>query len=375
MKGEHTQGLTHKGVDRLITISLCMIVKNEESVLERCLSSIADAVDEIVIVDTGSTDRTKEIASEFTDKIYDFEWINDFSKARNESYSKATMEYQMWLDADDILLPEEKDKLIDLKKTLSGDVDMVMMKYNTNFDEKGNPILTSHRERLTKREKNYKWQEPVHECIPLSGNVFHSDITITHKKEDYERTSGRNLMIYEKLEKSGKRMNARQLYYFARELKDHGQYKKAIRYFDKFLVGKQGWIEDNIGACFNLAVCYRTIDEQEKRLESLFRSFQYDSPRAEICCEIGYYYKDRQDYKQAIDWFRIALALGEPVSMGFILRDYWGYIPHIELCVCYYKLGNIEKAEYHNTQAGLLKPYAKAVELNTNFFNSLKSEK
>ena len=66
----------------MITISLCMIVKNEEKNLERCLSSYAPLMDEIIVVDTGSTDRTKEIAARFTEKIYDFEWINDFSKNR-----------------------------------------------------------------------------------------------------------------------------------------------------------------------------------------------------------------------------------------------------------------------------------------------------
>ncbi|MDE6896493.1 MAG: glycosyltransferase family 2 protein, partial [Lachnospiraceae bacterium] len=87
----------------MVTISLCMIVKNEEAVLGRCLDSVKDAVDEIIIVDTGSSDRTKEIAAEYTDKIYDFEWVNDFSAARNEAFSKAEMDYCMWLDADDIL--------------------------------------------------------------------------------------------------------------------------------------------------------------------------------------------------------------------------------------------------------------------------------
>ncbi|NLG25997.1 MAG: glycosyltransferase, partial [Clostridiales bacterium] len=67
----------------MITISLCMIVKNEEETLPRCLSCVRDAVDEIVVVDTGSTDRTKQVAAAFTDKIYDFQWIDDFSAARN----------------------------------------------------------------------------------------------------------------------------------------------------------------------------------------------------------------------------------------------------------------------------------------------------
>ena len=73
----------------MVTITLCMIVKNEEKVLKRCLESIRDLMDEIVIVDTGSTDRTKEIAAKYTDQIYDFEWVNDFSAARNFAFSRA----------------------------------------------------------------------------------------------------------------------------------------------------------------------------------------------------------------------------------------------------------------------------------------------
>jgi glycosyltransferase involved in cell wall biosynthesis len=82
-------------------ISLCMIVKNEESNLERCLKPIAPYMDEIIIVDTGSTDRTKEIALRYTDKVYDFIWINDFAAARNYSISKASHEYVLVLDADE----------------------------------------------------------------------------------------------------------------------------------------------------------------------------------------------------------------------------------------------------------------------------------
>ncbi|WP_246615206.1 glycosyltransferase [Clostridium thailandense] len=84
-------------------ITLCMIVKNEEKNLESCLSKIHSFVDEIIIVDTGSTDNTRKIASEFTDKIYDFQWCNDFSKARNYSISKASSEWVLILDADEFV--------------------------------------------------------------------------------------------------------------------------------------------------------------------------------------------------------------------------------------------------------------------------------
>ena len=87
----------------MISISLCMIVKNEEKVLSRCLDSLKGLMDEIIIVDTGSTDRTKEIARQYTDKVYDFFWCEDFAAARNFSFSKATMEYIYAPDADEYL--------------------------------------------------------------------------------------------------------------------------------------------------------------------------------------------------------------------------------------------------------------------------------
>ena len=75
------------------TISLCMIVRNEEMHIARCLDSVAELVDEIIIVDTGSTDRTIEIVSGYTSKVYSFPWNDDFSEARNNSFSRASMDY------------------------------------------------------------------------------------------------------------------------------------------------------------------------------------------------------------------------------------------------------------------------------------------
>ena len=109
----------------MITISLCMIVKNEEKTLERCLRSVDGIADKIV--DTGSEDTTKAIAGRFTSRVLDFEWIDDFSAARNYSFAQATMDYILWLNADDILLPEDRTKLLEPKNPLSPTVDAVSM--------------------------------------------------------------------------------------------------------------------------------------------------------------------------------------------------------------------------------------------------------
>ena len=120
----------------MATISLCMIVKNEESVLARCLDSIADLMDEIIIVDTGSTDHTKEIAANYTDKIFDFDWKSDFSAARNYSFSKATKDYIYTADADEVLDETNHERFARLKTVMLPEIEIVQMKYitETTFD-------------------------------------------------------------------------------------------------------------------------------------------------------------------------------------------------------------------------------------------------
>lgn len=87
-----------------MNLSLCMIVKNEETILPKCLGSVKGVVDEIVILDTGSTDRTVKIAQEFGARVYHFEWCNDFSKARNESLKYVQGDWVLVLDADEVLV-------------------------------------------------------------------------------------------------------------------------------------------------------------------------------------------------------------------------------------------------------------------------------
>ena len=103
----------------MISLSLCMIVKNEEKVLPRILKPMKEIVDKILICDTGSTDRTKEIIREFTAEVYDFPWKNDFSAARNFISEKVSTDYWMWLDADDMITQENLYRLKQLKETLS----------------------------------------------------------------------------------------------------------------------------------------------------------------------------------------------------------------------------------------------------------------
>lgn len=356
----------------MITISLCMIVKNEEKVLENCLNSVKDLVDEIIIADTGSTDRTKDIAERFTENIYDFQWIDDFSAARNFAYDKATKEYILWLDADDIILPQDAVKFKQLKETLSDDVDIAMMLYNTGFDEHGNVTFSYYRERLSKNLPAFRWMEPVHEYLKIGGNIINTDICITHSKKQH--TPGtRNIQIYENLLSKGIKLSPRGTYYYARELKDNGRHKDAAVFFEQFLEDGLGWVEDNIAACGELARCYQALNDNQNAFKSMLLSFRYDTPRAELCCQLGYYFKNLSAYRQAIFWFELAINLEKPHdSWGFHQEDCWGYIPSLECAVCYDYLKDYEKAEYYNDMADSFKPDSPSVLYNKIYFKNRK---
>src|SRR5207245_5074676 len=102
-------------------VSLCMIVKNEEANLGACLASVADLVDEIILVDTGSTDKTKEIAAQFGARVFDFPWVDSFAAARNECLRHATGAWIFWLDADDRLDEDNRQRLRALFASLQDD--------------------------------------------------------------------------------------------------------------------------------------------------------------------------------------------------------------------------------------------------------------
>lgn len=353
----------------MVEISLCMIVKNEERVLARCLESIKDAVDEIIIADTGSTDGTKDIALSYTPFVYDFEWTDDFSAARNFAFSKAKKDYILWLDADDIVTAENRKIIIDLKSQLSDEA-AVMMKYETAFDEEGNAVFSYYRERLIRRSAPHKWMGRVHEAVVYEGKTIYSNAAIQHHSVKTEYST-RNLEIYEKQAASGEPFSPRDNFYFARELYYHGRLEEAIAKLKDFL-RSNGWIENKIEACKILSCCYDLSGEYEQALTALFQSFIYDLPRAEVCCEIGKLFMKQNKYQFAAYWYETALSLKSNIKSGaFCDMDSYGYIPCIQLCVCYDKMKNYTKAEYYNTLAGSFRPKATAYLQNLSYFKSL----
>jgi glycosyltransferase involved in cell wall biosynthesis len=340
----------------MVSISLCMIVKNEEEVLARCLDTVKGIVDEINIVDTGSSDTTVEIAKKYTDRVFYFEWIDDFAAARNESFKYATKDYILYLDADDVLLDEDQEKLRKLKETLDPTVDSVSMYYNAGIDEYGNVTLQYRRNRLVKRSRNFKWKGDCHQYLEVYGKIINSDVAVTHKKTSH--SVGRNLSIYQKKLERGDVFTPRDYFYYGNELRENGHYHEAIDSYEKNIQMKEGWVEDKVYACINKADCYRHIDEVEKEVSSLFESFQYSkTPRPETCSRIGFYFQRKRDFHSAIFWYKLATELDSDFNKwSFTYPAYSTWYPHLQLCVCYYNLQDFDKSYYHNEKARAYRP-------------------
>lgn len=335
-----------------------MIVKDEEKVLDKCLSSIKEIVDEIIIVDTGSIDNSINIAKKYTHKIYQIKWENDFSKARNYSFSKATKDYILWLDADDYLNEESINRFKSLKDKLDGSIDVYYFLYD--FNENYEPFF---RERLLKKDCGFKFKGKVHEVITPNGNIAYENIIVKQQYKE-NKTVDRNLKIYETMDY--KTLNDRDLYYYGKELYRNKKYNKAIKVLIKFLNNESNYIEDKIDACFVLGNIYALNKDYTKALKVYFNSFAYDKPRNNILVEIANTFYKMEKIEIALFYYHLALNNKNINYKSFIEKNYFDYYPCIGLSLCYYKVNDLKKALLYHELA-----YKNKIKDNL-YFNNLK---
>lgn len=288
----------------MTSISACMIVKNEENVLARCLDCICDLVDEIIIVDTGSVDGTCAIAAKYTDKIYHFKWIDDFAAARNFAFSQCNCDYIYAADADEVIDSINRERFLILKEALLPEIEVVQMKYGNqlqystiyNYEEE-------YRPKLYKRVRSFVWEYPIHEAVRLTPVVYDSDVIITHMPE--KSHTERDLRIFENMIQQQKVLDKRMLNLYAKELYVSGteeDFKKATNFFEQIaenietekdtlmeafcIVAKAARIEGNVTKFFKYAMKAVTIEGC-----------------SEICYELGQYYQKNEDYREAEVWY------------------------------------------------------------------------
>lgn len=311
----------------MITISLCMIVKNEEQVLARCLDSIAALMDEIIIVDTGSTDNTKEIARKYTDKIYDFVWCDDFSAARNFSFSKATMDYIYAPDADEYLDPENRLRFSQIKELLLPEIEIVQMYYLTPAEH--NTVQNASRElrpKLFKRLRQFTWIDPIHETVRLDPVVYDSDIEILHLPvSGHEK---RDFSIFAKSYARDGRLSGRIIQMYAKELLKCGTPEDFSDAAPLFLQQYAQNVQ-SASACV-LARYYRLIQDRDAFFGVALKNVAKEGC-SEICYELGEYYKQQGNYEEAVLWYYNAAFETNPI----LDVETGGRRPLLSLAECY----------------------------------------
>ena len=167
------------------TVSLCLIVKNEEANLPACLQSATGLADEVIVVDTGSTDRTKEVAARLGARVFDFAWVDSFAAARNECLRHATGDWIFWLDADDRLDADNRAKLQALFADLPAGHVAYVMKCLCLPDPVSKAATLVDHVRLFRRHPDLRWEHRVHEQVlpgikRTRGEVRWSTVVIHH---------------------------------------------------------------------------------------------------------------------------------------------------------------------------------------------------
>jgi len=228
-------------MERKHTVSLCMIVKNEEDCLEACLESVKSVVDEIIIIDTGSTDSTLDIAKAYHAKIAYFQWNDNFSEARNKSLSLATKDWIMVIDADEVLDFKTKEALIEGLNDYTYD-GYLIKQLNFRGDDQNNPTDVVIIPRIFKNHRNFRYYRALHEQVKIMDeeckfkeidvNFYHTGYLdkIIHEKEKYLR----NIMVLEKaLEEEPN--NTLTLFYLANTYNRMGHSDKSNELFQLFM--------------------------------------------------------------------------------------------------------------------------------------------
>lgn len=194
------------------TLGVVIIAKNEEAILGNLLGDLQhEIIDEIVVIDTGSTDKTVQIAKAYGAKVRRFKWSGSFADARNKANREAQSDYLIWLDADDRMFPEALRSLTNLKPQLSTNKDMaVMLKLVNRFEDKA--PSSAWQMRLFPNRADIKWEGKIHEQLTKSMvtaglRVHKANIAIEHfgyyTIEDRKRKAIRNFKILIKAMNNG----------------------------------------------------------------------------------------------------------------------------------------------------------------------------
>ncbi len=351
----------------LATIALCVICKNEEKNLPRLLESVEGCFDEIHIADTGSTDGTLAYLETRKDvTVHHFKWVDDFSEARNFVFSKATAEYCMWLDCDDVL--DSKEAFIDWKNTLLTTANYWFATYHYGLDADGSPVCSFVRERIIKNFMGMKWMHFIHEGIPpvvglgkiVSAYVSSWSVKHLRSEDDVKADRNRNLGIFEK---NRHKMNNRLEYYYGKELFEANQPMEAYAQLTKSMDLPDLEPHDKILCVQYACMAAMNCNQFEKAIELAHKGLRMTPQRAELYVIIADCYVKLTRFDDSIPYYIAASNCPNPTPGSatfhqplFTDAKCYKHYPRNQLARVYFQKGEVQESKRYLEQALLLGP-------------------
>ncbi len=344
----------------MIPISVCIITKNEAEHLDKCLEALKPYPFEIVVVDTGSTDNSKEIARKYTDKVFDFEWVRDFSAARNYSISRASHNMILVLDTDEFLIEFDFDEVQRLISEHPKSVGLIKrLDYFETDGEKH--CQTTIIDRFFNR-KYYHYERPIHEILVPTANIkttsYNLPIVADHvgyvgsAEKLFEKAMRDIELLLPEIEK-----NPNEPYYYFQMAQSYlcmREHEKAFIYFQKAMERNPSPEEDYT----RILVCnYGNIlldKNKAEEVRALLSFYNHYSDNADYLCMIGVMYLHLNQHLKALPEFVRALSAPSRDSVeNHVISYYIGYI--------YEVFGQKDIARQHYLKCGEFEPALEAI--------------
>ncbi|WP_088068517.1 glycosyltransferase [Gottfriedia luciferensis] len=346
----------------MITVSLCIVVHNNEAIIERCLNSVIGIVDEIIVVDLDSSDRTVGLVKNFSERVFSLEENTNKEDALSYSITKATKDFILFLNPSEVLQENDRKKFVQLKQEMNKDAIHFTLDYQLGWNETSKRKVTRLVNRLHTRNVNETLnKEDTLETL-LSIDLTITDLPFTENIED-------NLSMFDQMLNHNLNFSPRDLFYYARELCSNTQFEKAIKYFLNYLRTNQQFEEHNILACNYLANCYHELNFKELETIWLLKALQYGKTHPETCCRLGYLYLEKMNLDSAIYWYKEAILNKVNTRLLDHNPSCSTWLPHLQLAVCYDKIGEYELANEHNEKALQFSPAHPIILSNREYFS------
>ena len=335
-------------------------MKDEAHNIPQLLKSVEGCFDEIILTDTGSTDNSIEVAKSLGARVEHFAWCDDFSAARNASFSHAKTDFVMWLDLDDVLVNPEAFK--QFRDTAMSFGDYWLANYHYSSDASGKPTCTFARERVFRVSKACKWQYFVHEGVMPTQGVsmqFSPVWAVKHMRTDQDvaKDKSRNLAMFERhLDVLDPRMT----YYYGKELFENQKPVEAIVQFGKAVSDKETLqMHDRILAMQYLCYAYMQTNQLEQAVGIASAALIVAPNRAEFYTIISDCYIKQNRLIDAIPSLNAAKACQMNSTNGifgqaspvFHSSEAYTTIPRVHLAKIYAQMGDMDRAEIEAQEA------------------------